>query len=255
MKRDALNTEAINGDAMKTRPILIAALLLLGLFGIIRPASAQWVVVDPTALTQLLIQVQQISQEITLAQQTLSQAQQAYSSMTGNRGMQNLLSTTTRNYLPTNWTQLIGAMSGGGGVYGALGGDIAATVDRNAVLTPTQMSQLSPTELESIVQRRQAVALWEALARAALAANSTRFSSLQSLIDAIPQASDPKAILDLQARVGAEQAMLQTEQTKLQSLYQAAQVAAETERERADEQAIADIGHLNQLPPMGLVAH
>ncbi len=46
--------------------------------------------------------------------------------------------------------------------------------------------------------------------------------------------------------------MLQAEQTKLKTLYMAAQVSAETERERSDEKAIADIGHLNQLPPMGL---
>ena len=55
----------------------VAAFIVLSTVGLTRPASAQWVVIDPTALTQLLIQVQQISQEIQVAQQTLSQAQQA----------------------------------------------------------------------------------------------------------------------------------------------------------------------------------
>ena len=237
---------------MNTRWIPAIAFVVLATVGISRPASAQWVVIDPTAITQLLIQVQQISQEITVAQQTLTQAQTAYNAITGTRGMQNLLSGVNRNYLPANWTQLTGAVGGGGGLYGALGSDIRATVTRNAILTSTQTAQLSANELDSLTQRRQSVALLEALARAALSTNSDRFASLQGLINAIAVATDEKGILDLHARVGAEQAMLQTEQTKLNTLYQAAQVAAETERERADEKAIADIGHLNQLPPMGL---
>jgi type IV secretion system protein VirB5 len=237
---------------MKPRLISAIAVVLLATVGFTRPARAQWVVVDPTSLTQLLIQVQQITQEITLAEKTLSQAQQAYNSTTGNRGMQNLISGTNRNYLPANWTQLTGAMSGGGGTYGALGSDITATVSRNAVLTPAQTSQLSASELDSLTQRRQSVALLEALARAALSTNSARFSSLQGLIGAIPTANDQKGMLELHARVGAEQTMLQTEHAKLDTLYKAAQVAADTERERADEKAIAGIGHVNQLPPMGL---
>jgi type IV secretion system protein VirB5 len=237
---------------MKTRMLSAVAFIFLTTFGLVGPASAQWVVIDPTALTQLLVQVQQIAQEIAITQQTLTQARQAYNSTIGNRGMQNLLSGTNRNYLPADWGQLTGALNGAGGVYGALGSDITVTVNRNAVLTSLQTSQLSANELDSLTQRRKSLALSEALSRAALSTNSNRFSSLQGLINAITVAADAKAILDLQARVAAEQAMLQTEQTKLDTLYRAAQVAAETERERADEKAIADIGHLNRLPPMGL---
>src|SRR3984957_16334107 len=237
---------------MNRRVLSVFLVVVLAAFGTVRPAHAQWVVIDPTSLTQELIQVQQIAQEITLAEKTLNQVEQAYNSTTGSRGMQNLLSGVNRNYLPVNWTQLTGAMGGGGGTYGALGSDITSTVNRNAVLTPAQTAQLSSTELDSLTQRRQSVALLEALARAALSTNSSRFSSLQGLINAIPTANDQKGMLELHARVGAEHAMLQTEQTKLDTLYKAAQVAADTERERSDEKAIADIGHLNQLPPMGL---
>lgn len=238
---------------MSSRVNSVSKVIAFCLFGAIGVASAQVVVIDPAALTQLLIQVQQAASELALAEKALAQAQQAYSSTTGNRGMQNLLSGTNRNYLPTNWTQLTGAMSGSGsGAYGALGSDVSATVNRNAVLTSTQTSQLSANELDSITQRRQSVALLEALSRAALSNSSGRFTSMQSLINAIPTATDQKGALDLHARIGAEQGMLQAEQTKLKNLYIAAQVSAETERERSDEKAIADIGHLNQLPPMGL---
>lgn len=237
---------------MKTRWIAVFACIAVALLGVARPANAQWVVVDPTALTQLLIQVQQISQEITLAESTLAQAQQSYAAITGNRGMQALLSGTNRNYLPANWGELSGAMGGGGGAYAGLGSDVTATVNQNAILTPTQVSQLSANELESLTERRQALALLESLARTALANNSNRFGALQTLINAIPAATDEKGIMDLNARISAEQTMVSNDQEKLGTLYQAAQVLAESERERADEKAIADIGHLNALPPMGL---
>jgi type IV secretion system protein VirB5 len=81
---------------------------------------------------------------------------------------------------------------------------------------------------------------------------SQRFASIQTLISAIPTATDEKGILDLQARIQAEQAMLQNENSKLHVMYEAAQSQAQTQQSRTDEQAIVDIGHLRALPPMGL---
>jgi type IV secretion system protein VirB5 len=232
----------------------LAALVfvLVSTCGLARPAAAQFAVIDPAALVQLLIQVQQLAQQVAVAQQTLTQAQQAYAAVTGGRGMQFLAPNLQRNYLPTNWAQLTGAMAGAGGPYGALGSDVSATVLRNAVLSPGQIAFLSAAEADSLNQRRRSVALLEALSRAALANTSDRFNSLQTLITGIGAAADEKAILDLQARIGAEQGMLANEATKLQELYKAAEVQAATERQRADEKIINDIGRLNQLPPMGL---
>ena len=72
------------------------------------------------------------------------------------------------------------------------------------------------------------------------------------MINAIPSASDPKAVFDLQARIAAEQGMLTNEGSKLQVVYQATQAEAWAQHQRRDEQAIADIGSLRALPPMGL---
>ena len=66
--------------------------------------------------------------------------------------------------------------------------------------------------------------------------------SIQQLIQAIPTATDQKGILDLQARIGAEQGMLQNEQTKLQTLYQAALAQARCCNNSEREQAIAAYG-------------
>ena len=57
---------------------------------------------------------------------------------------------------------------------------------------------------------------------------------------------------NLQARIQAEQGMLQNENSKLHILYEAAQSRAQTARQQADEQAIQDIGNLRALPSLGL---
>ena len=94
-------------------------------------------------ITQLILEVQQLLQQaLQVAQNTLVQAQLAYAAITGGRGMELLLAGINRNYLPTNWAQLIGAENGGGGAYGALGGDVAATIQRNALVTPGHHGEL-----------------------------------------------------------------------------------------------------------------
>src|SRR5258708_39249605 len=89
--------------AQKTSLWVVCSLLSLGT----APAArAQWAVVDVGAITQLVQEVSTLQQELSTAQAHLRQAQQEYQSITGNRGMQQLLSGTNRNYLPTSWTQI-----------------------------------------------------------------------------------------------------------------------------------------------------
>jgi type IV secretion system protein VirB5 len=210
-----------------------------------RPARAQFAVIDVGAITQLILEVQQLQQALQIAQASLNQAQQAYLAITGPRGMQTLLAGTVRNYLPANWAQLLSGA-------GVLGADVAATLTRNAILTPDITGTFSPAETAALKARRSAAALNEALARQELANVSDRFASIQLLINAIPTATDEKAVLDLQARIQSEQGMLQNENSKLHVLYQAAQSQAQTAQQRADEQAIQDIGNLRKLPALGL---
>jgi type IV secretion system protein VirB5 len=227
----------------------LAAMVMLGLG---TSAHAQWAVVDVGAIAQLLQQVKLIEQGLQTAQNQLSQAQQAYQSMTGSRGMQNLLSGTNRNYLPSNWTQVVSALNGGGGAYGTLSSNIQSSMGANAVLTPAAVANLSPAERTVLQAQRQNAALLQATSQQALAATSSRFASLQQLISTIGTATDPKAILDLQARIAAEQAMVANDQTKLQVLYQAIQAAQSALEQRSREQALNDIGSLRSLPAMGL---
>lgn len=215
-------------------------------------AHAQFAVIDVASVTQLVQQVQTTVQALQTARSELAQAQEDYRSFTGSRGMQNLLSGTDRNYLPTDVSSLEATLSGTGGSYGALAAKVQAALNANAVLSATDLAALSPAERNDIEAERQAVALRQGISQQALANASGRFAQVQQLITSIGTAQDPKAILDLEARISAEEGMLQAEQTKLQVLYQTvrAQQAADAQRQR--EEAIADVGSLRNLPPMGL---
>ena len=91
----------------------------------------------------------------------------------------------------------------------------------------------------------------QATAREALSQSSQRFESIQQLINAIPAASDQKGILDLQARISAEQGMLMNEHIKLYVLNQAAQAERHAQEQRRKEEALAAMGSWRDLHPLG----
>jgi type IV secretion system protein VirB5 len=204
-------------------------------------ARAQWAVIDVGAINQLIQEVQTMSQQLITADAQLQQAKNTLQAMSGARGMQMLLSGTNRNYLPTSSAQLTSAMQGSGS-YPGLTLDVRNAVNANAVLTPTQLAALSPSDQQQIAAARQAAALRQALAQEALANSSSRFAALQSLISAIGTAGDQKGILDLQARITAELGMLQNEQTKLQVLAQAGDALNAANAQRNLELSIAGQG-------------
>src|SRR6266404_4910636 len=205
---------------MRSLPMCSKAMfgfVLIGLlvFGGVRPAHAQFAVLDVASLIQLIQEYETLQQQLSTAQSQLAQAQSAYAAITGSRGMQSLLSATNRNYLPTNWSQLSAVMSGSSGAYAPLAGQVQALTKANAVLKPAQVAALSATQQAQLTSARQSAALQQVTARTALANSSARFSELQQLISALGTANDEKASLDLSARISVELGMLQNEHTKV----------------------------------------
>jgi type IV secretion system protein VirB5 len=219
------------------------ALCLVVLLGAAPAARAQWAVVDAPAIVQLIQEVQTMSQQLATARAQLQSAQQALQAMTGDRGMGGLLPGTQRNYLPSNWVQLTGALQGqGAGGYTRLSADVQSSMAANAVLSPQRLATLSPADQQQILAARQWNAMQQALSHEALANASSRFAAIQSLIAAISTAADQKASLDLQTRISAELGMLQNEQTKLLVLSQATHAQESSLRQQALEQAIVEHG-------------
>jgi type IV secretion system protein VirB5 len=226
-----------------------AAIISMGVCSI---GQAQFAVIDVGAIMQLVKQVTTLEQQLQTAQATLTNAQQQFQAMVGNRGMQNLLLGVNRNYLPSNWTQLIGAVGQTGGAYQALSAGVQSLMMANAVLTPQQIASLSPAEQTQLQTARQSAALLQSTSRQALDNTSTRFASLQQLISAIPSAADQKGALDLQSRIQAEQAMLQNENTKMAVLYQTLEAQEWARKQNAREQVVAGVGSLRTLPALNL---
>jgi type IV secretion system protein VirB5 len=204
-------------------------------------ARAQWAVIDVGAIAQLAQEVTTLRQQLLTAEAQLSQAKMALETTTGSRGMQLLLGGTVRNYLPTTSLQLMSTLQGTGAFPG-LSSDVRAAVSANAVLSPAQLGALAPQDQAQVASARQAVALRQSIAQEALANSSARFAAIQTLISAIATAGDQKAILDLQARIGAELGMLENEQTKLQVLSQASDALGAADAQRAREYAIVGQG-------------
>lgn len=219
-------------------------------------AKAGIPVIDVTAVANLIQQVMYWQQQISAMQKQFDQLkaskeqlQQTYSSMTGTRGMDQLLpmSNMDRNYLPQNYNDLMGVVNGSTSGYSGLSGQVKSIMDANSILSTTQMDALSPDLRQMVDKGRRASAMLNGLTRNAYENTSGRFSALQQLIGAIGRTNDPKAIQELQARIQAEQNMLTNEQTKLQALYQMAQAEEAIRTQRIREKAASDIGSIKTI--------
>jgi len=224
-----------------TSLILRGAVLLLLCMPVQSP-RAQWAVIDVAAINQLVKQVADMEQALTTARSQLLEAQFQVQAMTGARGMQNVLTGLNRNYLPTSWSELAAAAQGPSPGYPALAASALRLIGANAILSNQQLSGLAPADQQEIAAVRQRVALARAASEAAYADASGRFAGLQTLVAAIGKTSDQKGILELQARIGVELAMLQNEQNKLQLLAETLQAEAAAQIERARESVIAGHG-------------
>ena len=206
-------------------------------------ARAQWAVIDVAAVARLSAELQTLEQSLTTQQQQFFAAEAQLRAMSGTRGMQDLLGGIRRNYLPENWAQLRTAADGSPGSYPELSSAVRAAIAAHAYLSPGELQGLSLSAQQQLAANRRTAALLQAITASALSDTSARFSGLKQLIATIGTAQDQKSILDLNARIGAEQTMLENEQTKLRVLFAAAQAERWVDHEREREAAIAAQGN------------
>lgn len=197
-------------------------------------------VIDRTAIANLVRQVGYWQDQLRGMQDQLTQLQQTHAALSGGRGMEALLplTSTQRNYLPPDYAQLMQAAQGGASGYAGLSSQVQTAMTANAVLSAAQLAAMTPDQRQLVEDGRRAAALLSGASQSAYQTTSQRFAALQELIDRIGQAPDPKAIFDLHGRIGAEQAMLTNEQTKLQTLQQIAQAQQMAQQQRIREAII-----------------
>jgi len=219
------------------------------------PAHAVYPVIDAAAIRQLVAQIDYWRQQIAAMQRELTQLQQTYAALTGGRGMERLLplSDAERNYLPRDWSEVAQVLSGQSARYGQLARAVTAAMNAAAVLDDAALGRLGTGERDSVIEARRDAAALGVLTQDAYAQASARFAQLSALVSAIGTAADAKAIADLQGRIAAEQTMLENEQAKLGSLYQAMQARQWQAQAVLRERAIAGHGEftarLRPTPP------
>ena len=236
---------------MATRKILLLCFSLSCVMLAPPVCQAQFAVVDVGAILRLIQQLQVMREQLETTRDQLEQMRRQVEAITGRRGMERLLERVVRNYLPEDWQELEAVIRGAAG--NGLSAELNALVEENAVLSEEQVAALAPEDQVVLERSRRNIAVLQVLTRNALANTSARFDELQELIDAIGEADDQKAILELQARIAAEQSMLANEQSKLGILYQVAQAEDKALRQRAREQAVLSFGSYSDLPPLGLL--
>lgn len=151
-------------------------------------------------------------------QRQLKQMEREYNSATGTRGLGNILNNPAfSKHLPDNWQTILRNIRYSG--YEGLSGKAKALRDASKVIDACEY-------IEDRDERRNCAALAvkpaqdQAFASNAYETSYDRQNQIESLMKEINRTRDPKAIAELSARIQAEQALIQNEQTKL-FMYQA----------------------------------
>jgi type IV secretion system protein VirB5 len=211
---------------------------------VVEPSHATVPVIDVAALAQLFQEILYWRQQLQGMADQISALRNQLAIATGNRGLQGLMPQTVaeRNYLPSSIGALAAVANGGAGISPELGADFRGALVQTSMLTPAQLAEFSAVEQAGVADTRAAIAERTALLESGILRSGQRFAALQSLIDAISIATDPKSVGELQARIAAEQAMVANEQVKLAALNAWAESQAMRAQWRRQEAAIAAHG-------------
>jgi len=208
---------------------IVLSTLLISPYLLTSSAHAGWpvsVIADlPGQINQITNYAQMLTDYATLIEQ-LDQMKQQYDQMeldykstTGSRNLGEILNNPAfKNYLPDNWQEIQRNVRNNG--YEGLSGTAKALRNASKIFDACEYIT-DYQEKRNCAARAVKPAQDQAFATDAYKKSAERVTQIESLMKQINQTSDPKAIAELNARIQAEQAMIQNEQTKL-ALYQSA---------------------------------
>lgn len=197
---------------MKTIKSIISGIFISGILSM-ASVHAQIPVTDTAAIskswTAHLAEIAKWAEQLRAMEQQYSQLKMQYNSITGARGMGQLMNNATRQALPDDFTQsynrLLTLGQGGASndariIYETIKKlDCARFQDSNAKLQCQAQAYAEPENAAFINN--------------ALKSSQERATQLHQLVSQIDSATDLKAATDLSNRIAAEQSMLQNEQT------------------------------------------
>jgi type IV secretion system protein VirB5 len=216
----------------------------LALAGAVSTAHAGGIpVIDVANLAQT---IQQVVNDVTKIQnqvQQITQLQNQLASINGIRNLGNVFNNPLlRNYVPAEAYTFVNAVSTGG--YSGLTGTSKALRDAGMVYNCMDLSGDARTRCQAALAQPYQ---HKGLLQDAMTSAAGRLSQIQSLMDQINATSDQKAVQEIQARIGAENALLAHEATQIQMLQGMADSEERIARSRDRERQYEMLGRTGRI--------
>jgi len=209
----------------------VSAALLITLSGL--TARAQGIpVIDIANLMQTIMQVMNDVTEIENQVQQINQLQSQVNSINGMRNLGNVFnSPALQNYVPPDAYVVLNAINSSG--YSGLSPTAKALRDSGMVYNCMDLSGAMRISCQATLAQPYQQ---KGLLQDAMTAAAGRLGQIKALMSQINATTDQKAVLEIQARIGAENAMLAHEMSQVQMLQGMAdseeRIARSRERER-----------------------
>ena len=212
------------------RPLSVSAALLASAM----LASAQGIpVIDQTSIAKQIESITQLKSQLDALNQQLQQAQQLYGSLNKVTNMADIASLlndpSIRKALPQDFNAIEGLFKGSGS--GVFGNSASKFLQDNSTYR-TDANDFYAQEL-SRIQNQNAGQM--SLGQQIYDAATKRIDGIDELRQKISSAADAKDIADLQARLQAETAFLQTDLLRMQGLQMVQQAQVQVDEQRKAE--------------------
>ncbi|MBB2830381.1 UNVERIFIED_ORG: type IV secretion system protein VirB5 [Rhizobium esperanzae] len=212
------------------RPLSVSAALLASAM----LASAQGIpVIDQTSIAKQIESITQLKSQLDALNQQLQQAQQLYGSLNKVTNMADIASllndSSIRKALPQDFNAIEGLFKGSGS--GVFGNSASKFLQDNSTYR-TDADDFYAQEL-SRIQNQNAGQM--SLGQQIYDAATKRIDGIDELRQKISSAADAKDIADLQARLQAETAFLQTDVLRMQGLQMVQQAQVQVDEQRKAE--------------------
>jgi type IV secretion system protein VirB5 len=190
--------------------------------------------------------VQQVINDITKINnqvQQITQLQAHLSSINGMRKLGNVFnSPLLHNYVPPQAFKLVNAVQTSG--YAGLGGTAKALRDAGMVYNCADLAGTARTDCQAALAQPYQ---HKGLLQDAMSSAANRLTQIQSLMDQINVTTDQKSVQEIQARIGAENALLAHEASQIQMLQGMADSEERIARSRDRERQYQMLGRAGRI--------
>lgn len=229
---------------MRSRHKLCAAACLAAAALASSPARAQGIpVIDVANLIQAIQQVMNDVTEIQNQVQQITQLQAQLNSINGARNLGRVSDNPTlRNYLPAEAYTFVNAVNTSG--YAGLTGTSRALRDAGMVYNCMDLAGADRTRCQAALAAPYQT---KGLLQDAMRSAAGRLSQIDALMGQIDATTDQKAVLEIQARIGAENALLAHEVSQVQLLQGMADSEERIARSRDRERQYEMLGRTGRI--------